>query len=61
MVFWLILCRSWCCPVKAMRLRSNYGADIGYSCSLTFASLEFFTRDGDELPISSAALMPIFP
>ncbi|EHP7019472.1 host cell division inhibitor Icd-like protein [Escherichia coli] len=45
---------------KAMRLRSsNYGADIGYSCSLTLRRWSSSRATVTSCPISSAALMPI--
>ncbi|EFY3328001.1 TPA: host cell division inhibitor Icd-like protein [Shigella sonnei] len=45
---------------KAMRLRSsNYGADIGYSCSLTLRRWSSSRATVMSCPISSAALMPI--
>ncbi|EIH8527679.1 host cell division inhibitor Icd-like protein [Escherichia coli] len=46
---------------KAMRLRSsNYGADIGYSCSLTLRRWSSSRATVTSCPISSAALTPIF-
>ncbi|EST76740.1 hypothetical protein ECA0157_24015 [Escherichia coli ECA-0157] len=42
---------------KAMRLRSsNYGADIGYSCSLTLRRWSSSRATVTSCPISSAAL-----
>lgn len=47
---------------KAMRLRSsNYGADSGYSCSLTLRRWSSSRATVTSCPISSAALTPIFP
>ncbi|EHN3637031.1 host cell division inhibitor Icd-like protein [Escherichia coli] len=46
---------------KAMRLRSsNYGADSGYSCSLTLRRWSSSRATVTSCPISSAALTPIF-
>ncbi|ENR2677450.1 host cell division inhibitor Icd-like protein [Escherichia coli] len=46
---------------KAMRLRSsNYGADSGYSCSLTLRRWSSSRTTVTSCPISSAALTPIF-
>ncbi|HBB3141919.1 TPA: host cell division inhibitor Icd-like protein [Escherichia coli] len=45
----------------AMRLRSsNYGADSGYSCSLTLRRWSSSRATVTSCPISSAALTPIF-
>ncbi|MCJ8377655.1 host cell division inhibitor Icd-like protein [Escherichia coli] len=49
------------CTCKAMRLRSsNYGADSGYSCSLTLRRWSSSRATVTSCPISSAALTPIF-
>ncbi|HBV0435946.1 TPA: host cell division inhibitor Icd-like protein [Escherichia coli] len=46
---------------KAMRLRSsNYGADSGYSCSLTLRRWSSSRATVTSCPISLAALTPIF-